>query len=85
MSLLLDEKITFGQVSELIKQTEKKILQEVILFDIYTGDKIESGKKSYAIGLKLLDSEKTLTDETIEKTISRIVQRLEKELQITLR
>ncbi len=85
LSLLLDEKITFGQVSELIKQTEKKILQEVILFDIYTGDKIESGKKSYAIGLKLLDSEKTLTDETIEKTISRIVQRLEKELQITLR
>ncbi len=85
LSLLLDEKITFGEICNLIKQTEKKILQDISLFDIYTGDKIESGKKSYAISLKLLDTEKTLTDDTIEKTMNRIVQRLERELQITLR
>jgi phenylalanyl-tRNA synthetase beta chain len=55
------------------------------LFDVYQGDKLPEGKKSYAISLVLQDSEKTLTDSQIEKTMSKIISELTDKLGASLR
>ncbi|MBI3234209.1 MAG: phenylalanine--tRNA ligase subunit beta, partial [Bacteroidetes bacterium] len=85
LALLVREEVTFKQIADLIKQTERKLLQEVSIFDVYKGKNIEEGKKSYAISLKLFDAEKTLTDDIVEKSINKILQRLEKELEVKIR
>ena len=54
--------------------TEKRLLKEVGLFDVYEGDNIESGKKSYALYFILRDDEKTLTDEEIDQTMNRLIK-----------
>jgi phenylalanyl-tRNA synthetase beta chain len=53
-------------------QNEKKLLRDVFLFDVYQGDKLPQGKKSYAVGFVLQDNSATLTDTQIEKTMERI-------------
>ena len=64
---------------------ENKILTSVSLFDIYTGDKIPEGKKQYALSFILLDTQKTLTDKVIEKTMTKIQTAIEQQLKATLR
>jgi len=85
LALLVGDEVNFKQIADLIKQTERKLLQEVTIFDVYKGKNIEEGKKSYAISLKLFDPEKTLTDDIVEKSINKILQRLEKELEVKIR
>ena len=65
--------------------TERNILTSVNLFDIYEGDKIPTGKKQYAVSFTLQDKQKTLTDKVIEKTMARIQQAIEQQLNATLR
>ena len=74
LALLLDRNITFSELEKLAFATEKKLLKDVGLFDVYEGDKIEKGKKSYALYFILQDEQKTLTDEEIDKTMSRIIK-----------
>jgi phenylalanyl-tRNA synthetase beta chain len=85
LSLLLDKAVTFAQLETLARQSERKLLRTVDLFDVYEGDKLPVGKKSYALSFILQDAEKTLTDEQVEKAMGRIRQAFEKEAGAELR
>jgi len=73
LSLVLDKQVTFDEIRALVLQTEKKLIKEIIAFDVYEGDKIPAGKKAYALGFTLQDETKTLTDEEIEKVMTRLM------------
>jgi len=84
-ALLLDEKIQFEALREASFQTEKKLLKEVTLFDVYTGDKLPQGKKSYALSFTLQDDKKTLTDKQIDKIMNKLQQRFARDFNAELR
>jgi phenylalanyl-tRNA synthetase beta chain len=74
LALELDLSVTYAEIEKIAFATEKKLLKEVGLFDVYEGDKIEEGKKSYAVYFILQDNQKTLTDEEIDKTMNRLIK-----------
>ncbi len=84
-SLMLDQKVTFESLRALAFKAEKKLLKNVTLFDVYEGDKIEQGKKSYALSFTLLDEDKTLTDKQIDKAMQRIARAFEEDLGASIR
>lgn len=84
-ALQLDEGTTFQQVYDLAWSTEKNLLKNVNLFDVYKGNKLPKGKKSYAVSFTLLDEKKTLTDKQIDKLMSKLLTRYQKELGAELR
>ncbi|MDI9309497.1 MAG: phenylalanine--tRNA ligase subunit beta [Limnohabitans sp.] len=85
LALLLDENIQFAKILELAQKTEKGLLKEVDLFDVYQGKNLPAGKKSYAVSFILQDSTKTLTDSQIDKVMSKLTQTFETELGASLR
>ena len=85
LALVMDKNITFEQIKKVAFATEKNILKSVNLFDVYEGDKIPAGKKQYAASFTLQDTQKTLTDKVIEKTMARIQSAIEQQLNATLR
>ncbi len=85
LSLLLDQAVTFAELERVARQSERKLLRQVGLFDVYEGDKLPAGKKSYALSFVLQDEERTLTDEQVEKAMGRIRHGIEKELGAQLR
>lgn len=85
LALLVDKNITFADIERVTYKTEKKLLREMSLFDVYEGNKLPEGKKSYAVNFVLQDSEKTLTDKQIDTVIQKISSNLEKELGAKLR
>ena len=85
LSLVIDSTINFEQVSALAYRTEKNLLRAVNVFDIYTGEKLGEGKKSYSVSFTLLDKEKTLTDEVIDKTMQRLITAYERDLGAVIR
>lgn len=85
LSLLLDKAVTFADLERVARQSERKLLREVGLFDVYEGDRLPEGKKSYALSFILLDEEKTLTDDLVEKAMGRIRANFERELGVVLR
>ncbi|TVR37694.1 MAG: phenylalanine--tRNA ligase subunit beta, partial [Cryomorphaceae bacterium] len=84
-SLLLDTAITFEQIEQLARKTEKKLLRAVELFDVYEGKNLPEGKKSYAVRFLLRSDERTLTDEIVDGIMERIRMGLENELGASLR
>ena len=84
-SLLINEDVTFESIFKLAKQSENNVLKDINLFDVYTGDKLPKGKKSYAVSFTLQDKNKTLTDVQIDKIMSKIQKRFESELGAELR
>lgn len=85
LALLLDDHISFEDLHTLAFQTERKILQSVQLFDVFTGNGIAKGKKSYALSFSLQDATKTLTDKQIDKIISKIQNQFELKLGAEVR
>jgi len=85
LALLLDETISFKDIYNLAFQSERKLLKEVDLFDVYTGDKLPNGKKSYAVSFLLQDESKTLNDKQIDKIMQKLQQTFEKNLNAVLR
>ncbi|WP_161890200.1 phenylalanine--tRNA ligase subunit beta [Pontibacter russatus] len=85
LSLVLDKNVTFDEVRRIAFRTERKLLQEVNVFDVYEGDKIDAGKKAYALSFTLLDRQQTLTDKVIDATMSRLMQQFEKQLGALIR
>lgn len=85
LALLLDKAITYAQLEKLAFDTERKYLTEVNLFDVYEGDKIPSGKKSYALSFTLLSEESTLTDKQIEGSMDKLLKAFEKEFNAAIR
>ncbi|MCR9012061.1 phenylalanine--tRNA ligase subunit beta [Gabonibacter chumensis] len=73
LALLLDKQVRFKEVKELALRTEKSLLKSVTLFDVYEGEKLGNGKKSYAVSFTLLDEEKTLTDKQIDKIMNKLI------------
>jgi phenylalanyl-tRNA synthetase beta chain len=84
-ALLVDKTVTFKEIYNLAFQTEKNLLKEVDLFDVYEGDKLEEGKKSYAVSFLLQDLNKTLTDKHIDKIMQKLQKTFEKNVGASLR
>jgi phenylalanyl-tRNA synthetase beta chain len=85
LAMVIDTRISFADIRELALQTEKKLLKKVFIFDVYQGDNIEKGKKSYAVSFILQDQEKTLTDFQIDKIMANLSTAFEKKLGATIR
>ncbi|RXR19015.1 phenylalanine--tRNA ligase subunit beta [Flavobacterium amnicola] len=85
LALLLDKSVEFSKILELANKTEKGLLKEVDLFDVYEGKNLPEGKKSYAVSFILQDNTKTLTDSQIDKVMSKLTQTFETELGASLR
>ena len=85
LALLLDVKTEFKEIYNLAFQSEKSLLKEVDLFDVYEGDKLPEGKKSYAVSFLIQDETKTLADKQIEKIMEKLQQTFEKNLDAVLR
>ena len=85
LALLLDEKVTFKEIYDLAFQSERNLLKDVDLFDVYQGDKLPEGKKSYAVSFVLQDQNKTLEDRQIDKIMQKLQQSFEKNLEAVLR
>ena len=77
LALLVDKGVSFSQLRSIAFATEKKLLKSVSLFDVYEGDKLPEGKKSYALSFILEDKNQTLTDKQIERTMANIQTQLE--------
>lgn len=85
LSLVIDSEVKFEQVSAIAAKTEKNLLQNINAFDVYAGEKLGEGKKSYSVSFTLIDKEKTLTDDVIDKTMQRLIAAYEKELGAVIR
>ncbi|AYN67924.1 phenylalanine--tRNA ligase subunit beta [Euzebyella marina] len=84
-ALLLDESVTFDQINELGFKTERKLLKNINLFDVYTGKNLPEGKKSYAVSFTLQDAQRTLTDKQIDKIMAKLQKSFEEQLGAELR
>jgi len=85
LALVIDRSVTFGQIQDLAYKTERNLLREVDLFDVYESEAIGRDKKSYAVSFILRDERQTLTDRNIEKVMSALVKAFEREFGATLR
>ena len=85
LALLVDNKVTFAQLKRLAFSTEKKLLKNVTLFDVYEGDKLPVDKKSYALNFVLQDEEGTMTDAATDTVMKKLVARFEKETGAQIR
>ena len=85
LALLLDKNVTFKEIYNLSFQSERKLLKEVDLFDVYQGENLPEGKKSYAVSFVLQDEHKTLADKQIDKIMQKLQHTFEKNLQAVLR
>ena len=85
LALLIDKSVEFQQIEDIARQTEKKFLKKVELFDVYEGDKLPAGKKSYAVNFILQDAEKTMGDKQIEAIMQKLIANLKKQLNAELR
>ena len=85
LALLVDKNVTMEQIEAVVRESERKLLRDITLFDVYEGKNLPEGKKSYAISITLQDSEKTLQDKQIEAVMGKITANLAKKLGASLR
>ena len=85
LSLVLNKHVTFGEIEELARKTERQILRKINVFDVYEGDKIGKDKKAYALSFILQDRNKTLTDKIIDRCMSKLMQSFEQNLGAFIR
>lgn len=85
LALLIDKNVEFAQIEQIARQSEKKLLKSVELFDVYEGKNLPAGKKSYAVNFILQDNEKTLNDKAIEAIMNKIITNLKQQLGADLR
>jgi phenylalanyl-tRNA synthetase, beta subunit, non-spirochete bacterial len=85
LALLLDQNILFSEIEKIAFDTDRKLLKEVYLFDVYEGKNLPAGKKSYAASFILQDETKTLNDKQIDNFMTRLIKNLETKLGATLR
>ncbi len=85
LALLLSNEITYTQLEKIAVKTEPNLIKNIHVFDVYQGDKIEQGKKSYALSFILQDDSKTLTDETIDGVMTKLIANFVKEAGAVLR
>ena len=85
LALLLDKQVLFAEIEKIAFESERKLLKEVSLFDVYEGKNLEAGKKSYAVSFMLQDENQTLNDKQIDKIMSKLIANLESKLGAKLR
>ncbi len=85
LALLIDKSVEFAQIEQIARQSEKKLLKSIELFDVYEGKNLPAGKKSYAVNFILQDADKTLNDKAIEAIMNKIITNLKKQLGAELR
>lgn len=85
LALLLDKQVQFAEIEKIAFESERKLLKEVSLFDVYEGKNLEAGKKSYAVSFMLQDENQTLNDKQIDKIMSKLIANLESKLGAKLR
>ena len=85
LALLVDDSVAFESIYKIAQQTEKSLLKNIDLFDVYQGANLPEGKKSYAVGFTIQDTTKTLTDVQIDKIMSKLQKNFETELNAVLR
>jgi len=85
LAILVDKNVSFSSLKNIAEKTERKILREVNVFDVYEGDKLPVGKKSYALSFVFQDEEKTLLDKQIDSLIQKFILNFEKELKAEIR
>ncbi|QKG55488.1 phenylalanine--tRNA ligase subunit beta [Hymenobacter sp. BRD128] len=85
LSLVVDKGVTFEQLRTIAQRTEKKLLQGLNVFDVYEGDRLEAGKKSYSVSFLLQDPSQTLTDQAIDQVMQRLIQQFEKQAGALIR
>jgi phenylalanyl-tRNA synthetase beta chain len=85
LALLLDRSIKFSQIRDIAFRTEKNILHDINLFDVYESDSLGKNKKSYAVSFVLRDDLKTMTDKNIDKIMNNLIKAFENELNAQIR
>lgn len=85
LSMLVDTAVTFDQLKSIAFKTEKKLIKQVQVFDVYVGDKLPEGKKSYALSFTLQDEEQTLTDKQIDSVMQKIIYNLAQNAKAEIR
>lgn len=85
LALVVNKDVTYDQLEQIGLKYGSKLVKQISLFDVYEGDKVEAGKKSYALNFVLQHSEKTLTDEEINKTMNKLIAAYEREVDAKLR
>ena len=85
LALLVDNSVEFAQIEQIARQSEKKLLKRVELFDVYEGEKLPAGKKSYAVNFILQDETQTMGDKQIDAIMQKLITNLNKQLNAELR
>ncbi len=85
LALLLDASVPFAEVEKVAYESERKLLKEVWLFDVYEGKNLEPGKKSYAVSFLLQDENQTLNEKQIDKIMTKLITNLQTRLNAQLR
>ena len=85
LSLVIDRSVSFQTLAEIAFKTERKLLKQVHVFDVYQGDKLAEAKKAYALSFLLQDATQTLTDQVIDKTMQRLIQIFEEKVNAVIR
>lgn len=85
LSLVIDRQVTFDEIKKIALKAGGKLLQRINVFDVYQGDKIDRDKKAYALSFYLQDTEKTLTDQMIDKVMEKLMRSFEKETGALIR
>lgn len=85
IAIVVDQEVGFDQIRQTIRESVPEILREILIFDVYTGEKVDSGRKSLALGLILQESSHTLTDENVERVMAQIVAALVERYNAQLR
>lgn len=85
LSMIIDKGIPFSRIRDIALKSGKEMIRSVTLFDVYESEKLEKGKKSYAVGIVLQDESKTLTDKEIDKIMNKLQVNLEKQIDARIR
>ncbi|NML68035.1 phenylalanine--tRNA ligase subunit beta [Hymenobacter sp. RP-2-7] len=85
LSLVVDKAVTFEQLRSIAQKTEKKLLQAINVFDVYEGERLAAGKKSYSVSFQLQDPGQTLTDQAIDQVMQKLMQQFEKQAGALIR
>ena len=85
LSLLIDKSVSMADVERVVRSSDRKLLRDVALFDVYEGKGLPEGKKSYAVSITLLDDEKTLNDRAVDAVMDKVIANLRRQLGAELR
>ncbi|MBF9223107.1 phenylalanine--tRNA ligase subunit beta [Hymenobacter ruricola] len=85
LSLVVDAAVTFDQLQQIARRTEKKLLQSINVFDVYAGENLGAGKKSYSVSFTLQDFTQTLSEQAIDQVMQRLIQQFEKQAGALIR